>query len=136
MRFVLASLLAACAVAADSSGCAWWKKDLNEKKYVCAIETWICTCDGHPTGTQSPCEGQSADVQAAMAAGASAGGAGFTSAGCLIEDLQVNGGTAGVVVAPTTPTTPAGSEGAEVDGAASLAGYGAIAVAALAAIAN
>ena len=68
-----------------------------------------------------------------MAAGASAGGAGFTSAGCLIEDLQVNGGSAGVVVAPTTP---AGSEDSEADGAASLAGYGAIAVAALAAIAN
>ena len=133
MRFVLASLLAACAVAADSSGCAWWKKDLNEKKYVCAIETWICTCDGHPTGTQSPCEGQSAEIQAAMAANDSAGGTGFTSAGCLIEDLQVNGGSAGVVVAPTTP---AGSEDSEADGAASLAGYGAIAVAALAAIAN
>ena len=62
MRFAIVSLLAAFAVAADSAGCAWWKKDLSEKKYVCDAATWICTCEGHPTGTNSPCEGQTPEI--------------------------------------------------------------------------
>ena len=74
-----------------------------------------------------------------MAADASApDGAGWKSSSCKDEDLQVNGGSAGATepTTPTTPTTPTGGDDSEADGAASLAGYGAIAVATLAAIAN
>ena len=66
-----------------------------------------------------------------MAANDSAGGTGFTSAGCLESDLYVNGGTEGAPAEPETPSAPDGNTESEEDGAANLAGYGAIAVAAL-----
>ena len=62
MRFAIAILLAAYVAAEDDAGCKFWKNDQITKKLVCDESTWTCTCDGHPVGTDSPCEGQSAEI--------------------------------------------------------------------------
>ena len=61
---------------------------MQKNNYACDDETWTCTCEGHPVGTDSPCEGQSAKEQAAMANYVSAPwGSGWKDSGCRDEDL-------------------------------------------------
>ena len=74
MRFALASLLATYVAAEDSFDCKIWKDFISENFYACDFDTWICTCDGHPIGTNSPCEDFTEEIQEIIAAKSSAGG--------------------------------------------------------------